>query len=835
LSTKSFSLTLLAVTDCIQYKGRINRHFKFGGPASSIDTACSSSAVAFNTACNSVWDGECTTAVVGGVNILAGSDNYNGLAAGHFLSPTGGCKTFDDAADGYCRAEGVASIVLKRLDHAEADNDNILGVVLSAATNYSADAASITRPHGPAQEELYTRVLDEAGLRPSDVDYVEMHGTGTQAGDGCEIMSVANVFASADPKERRDHPLFLSAVKPNVGHSEAASGITSIIKALLALREQKLPPHIGIKSSINRNFPDLKARNVIIPTEPTALPQMHPPRTTRRVLVNNFGAAGGNTAIIIEAPAKEQTTRRLRIDGRPEHIVNITAKSDISLKKNTENMIRYVDKNPDISLSDLSYTTTARRIQHPLRISVVASSVDGLKNSLLSLQQDENVKRAPTKASKIVFVFTGQGSVYCSLGKELFQTCSLFRSCLLSLDEVAKGHGVKSFLPVVDGTAGDAATLTATESQLAITAVQIALCQVWAAWGIEPGAVIGHSLGEYAALYASGVLTISDTIYLVAKRAELLETTCQPRTHAMLALKSDLKSARTIADETGLEIACINGPNDFVLSGPRMVTQETHNSLQSKGVRSSVLEIAYGFHSSQVDPILDPLEQIAQGVNFRNPRISVISPLLNTVVEKEGVFGPSYLRKHAREPVNFHGSIDTARNLGIIDENTVWLEIGPHSLCLGMVKATMSSNIRGAASLRKNEHSCTAISKAASALFCHGIDICWQEHHRCFAVDQKLLTLPNYAWEDKEYWMKYENDWILNKGLGTQAKTNILSHLTKGPNTTTVQRLLSEELKDEHLHLLFESDLSDPNLHASIMGHLVNGAGLCPAVRNPNI
>ena len=222
-------------------QGRINHQFKFGGPATNVDTACSSSLLALNMACNAIWVHMCDTAVAGGMNLLTGANDYEGLSAGHFLSQTGGCKTYDDAADGYCRGEAVGSIVVKRLDAAEFDNDNILAVILGCATNYSADSISITHPHGPTQEVLYRQVLNQAGLRPFDVDYIEMHGTGTQAGDAVEMSSVSNIFAPAAPARPADNPLHVGAVKANLGHGESASGVTALIKTLLVLREQKLP------------------------------------------------------------------------------------------------------------------------------------------------------------------------------------------------------------------------------------------------------------------------------------------------------------------------------------------------------------------------------------------------------------------------------------------------------------------------------------------------------------------------------------------------------------------------------------------------------------------
>lgn len=333
-----------------------------GGPSVSVDTACSSSAMALNIACTSIWSQECDTAVVGGMLLLGSPEMYAGLSKGHFISETGPCKTFDDSADGYCRGESVASIVIKRLDAAKADNDNILAVILGAGTNYSAYAASITQPHGPTQEMLYRKVLNQAGLDPFDIDYVEMHGTGTQLGDAIEMSSVSNIFAPVSPRRPIERPLHVGTVKPNIGHGESASGITSLIKALLILREERIPPHIGIKSGVlNHTFTDLQRRNVHIPLETAAFPRSQ--FRKRRLMVNNFGAAGGNSAFILEeGPIYEGHGV---LDSRPDHVISVTAKTAFSLQKNISNLIAHLEQYPQVSLSDLSYTTTARRVQHP--------------------------------------------------------------------------------------------------------------------------------------------------------------------------------------------------------------------------------------------------------------------------------------------------------------------------------------------------------------------------------------------------------------------------------------------------------------------------------------
>ncbi|KAL8787344.1 MAG: hypothetical protein Q9195_007803 [Heterodermia aff. obscurata] len=804
--------------------GRINRHFKFGGPATSLDTACSSGSVALNTACVSIWDGECDMAVVGGINIVTGSDNFVGLSAGGFLSSTGGCKTFDDAADGYCRADTVASVVIKRLDAAKADNDNILGIILSAATNYAADAVSITRPHSLTQESLYWKVLDQAGLRPLDIDYVEMHGTGTQAGDACEMESIANVFAPATQQRPKELPLYVNAIKANIGHGEAASGITSLMKSLLVLREQVIPPHIGVKGKLNRNFVDLAERNLRIPTNATALPIKE--GSKRRILVNNFGAAGGNTTIIVEEPDAVVRQEVLDLVDQPDQIVNVTAKTAHSLRTNVQRLLDFVDSNPDISLPDLSYTTTARRIQHPLRISVVGSALSDIRASLESSIREEF--EAPEKPSNLVFVFTGQGALYTSLARDLFESSSYFRSSIMRLNEIAKDYDFPSFLTAIDGTCHDISSLTATQTQLAITASQIALCRLWASLGVHPAIVVGHSLGEYASLCVSGVLSVSDTIYLVGKRAQLLEAACPRGTHAMLAVSASAQSVTQLHGSDNIEVACINGPNDTVLSGPLTEAEKGYRNLQAHGVKCKLLEMPYGFHSSQIEPMLEPFSKVAQGVAFNAPNIPIISPVLGTVIKDAGVIGPDYIRNQARQVVNFAGSIQFAQAQGLIDANSVWLEVGPHPLCLNMVRSTLGSKIRGVATLRRDENSWRSMAQAVSTIFTFGLQINWHDYNRDFEATRKLLVLPSYSFEDKNYWIEYQNDWLLAKeGVPPIPPPEISD---PGPATTTVQRLLSHEFtEDGSLCMLFESNLSDPNLHAAIVGHAVNGSGLCPA------
>ncbi|KAL9130124.1 MAG: hypothetical protein Q9217_001598 [Psora testacea] len=807
--------------------GRINHYFKFGGPAYSVDTACSSSLVALNMACNSVWSHECDTALAGGMNIVCGAANYAGLSEGHFLSETGGCKTYDNDADGYCRGEAVGSVVVKRLDAAEVDNDNILAVILSTATNYPDNSVSITHPYGPAQETLYRHVLNQAGIEPFDVGYIEMHGTGTQAGDAVEMSSVSNVFAPDSPRRPREQPLFVGAAKANFGHGEAASGITALIKTLLVLREQKIPPHVGIKGDINRTFPNLKERNLFIPRESTALPApaqrvgtRNGDRTVRRrVLVNNFSAAGGNTAVVMEeggTKRRDESHKDSRQDSRQDYVICISAKSKTALTNNIKNLIQYLEDHPQTSLSDLSYTTTARRIHYPIRSSVTASSIEQLQHRLTAELKNEDRKAAGS--CSIALAFTGQGALYTSLGRELYETCGQFRADLNRFDDITNDHGFTSFLPVIDGKVNSLDDLRPVQTQLAITAVQIALFRLWLSFGIHPAAVIGHSLGEYAALYAAGVISLSDTLYLVGIRASILESNCELKTHAMLAIHATLDAAKAalVATFNELEVACLNGPEDIVLSGAVHTIEDAAKKLKSHNIKSTILNVPFAFHSSQVDPILEPYKNVAQTIQFSKPKVPIISPLLRTVIKEEGVVNPSYLARHAREPVDFSSALQQCGAEGLDNAHRLWVEIGPHPICLAMIKSSLGTTLRGTATLRNNEAPWTTTSKSLSFLYQAGLDLAWSEYHRDHGSSHNLLTLPSYAFDNKNYWIEYKNNWLLNKS----SAPDTASVSKTGPATTTVQRLVSTDKRGDKISLVFETDLSDPAMHSTIIGHL---------------
>ncbi|KAI1380222.1 putative polyketide synthase [Hypoxylon crocopeplum] len=804
--------------------GRINYYFKFGGPSFNVDTACSSGLAAINAACSSLWSNEADTVIAGGLNIITDPDNYAGLGNGHFLSKTGQCKVWDKDADGYCRADGVGSVVIKRLEDAEADNDNILAVILSATTNHSAEAISITYPHAGAQKDNYTQVMHKAGVNPLDVSYVELHGTGTQAGDAVESESVSDVFAPLSPRRRPDQRLHLGAVKCNIGHGEAAAGIASLLKMLLIFQKNEIPPHIGIKTELNPTLPkDLDKRNVGLALSKTPWPKV--PGKPRHAIVNSFGAHGGNTTVLLEdAPERQKVGE----DERPAHVIAVSARSKDSLKANMRNLLTYLDENPDTDLGDLSYTTCNRRIHHPLRAATAVSSLGQLRKYLQStVEGGFEVRAVPLEPPPVVFTFTGQGAFYRGIGRELFEDFPYFRSQVLQLDHIVKRLGFPSVLPVIDGSIGDD-SCSPVVSQLSIVLIEIALAQFWTILGIQPDAVIGHSLGEYAALVVAGVISASDCFFLVGKRAEYLSQSCEEGSHVMLSVRTSADEVgKIVGDAVKYEVSCFNGHEDTVVSGSRDDIDTIRAALETKSIKCLQLDLPYAFHTAQIEPILDTFEKTASHISFKAPGIPVISPLLGSCIFDGKTINGNYLRRASREPVKFTDAIAAAQELGLVNDKTVWIDLGPHPVCGGLVR-NLIPEARVVSSFRRNEDNIATIAKSLALLHLAGLPVCWQEYFRPHERAHRLVPLKKYSWNEKNYWIPYFGAWTLDKA---RAKDGGISKLPSigGPSplrTSLVHQVLSEEIHETTGKLQILSDMQQPDFLAALHGHRMNNCGV---------
>ncbi|TGO36632.1 hypothetical protein BHYA_0119g00220 [Botrytis hyacinthi] len=802
--------------------GRINYHFGFSGPSYSVDTACSSSMAAINLAVTSLRAGDCDTVFAGGMNVMTNPDIFSGLSKGQFLSKTGSCKTYDDGADGYCRGDGVVTLILKRLDDAVADQDPILGVIAGIATNHSAEAVSITHPHAGAQKFLFQKVMDEARVDIRDVKYVEMHGTGTQAGDGVEMDSVSSIFAPSNNLRRRlDQPLFVGSVKSNVGHGEAVSGATALVKIMMMLKKSMIPPHCGIKTRINQTFPkDLKDRNLNMAFKPTPFPR--PTNGKRYVFMNNFSAAGGNTATLLEdAPIRQLEGS----DPRTSQVVIVSAKSLASFRNNVQKLLNWSRDQPSSCLPSLAYTTSARRYHYQYRIAVDAKDLQSVQNALSAYTEGPHAPVSNVKP-RVAFVFTGQGSHYLGMAKAFFCDIEQFRNDVEDFDQMAQAQGFPSFIGLIDGSITDLSVASPVMTQLAILCVEIAVAALWQSWGIEPSTVVGHSLGEYAALQVAGVISTHDAIALVGNRAQLLVSKCTAGSHGMLAVRAGFAAVEPYLSDIECERACINGPEETVFSGTVENMNRLKEVLSAQGFKNTMLNVPYAFHSAQVEPILDSFIQSAKPAVFHQPRIPVISTLLGNVVEDSGVFGPEYLARHCRESVDFLGGVNSAMNNGIIDEKTLFVEIGPHPICSNMVKAIIGTSAITVPSLSRNADAWTTTATSLATLFNSGLDFNWNEYHANFKSAHEVLDLPSYSYDEKVYWIDYRGNWCLTKG-----DTQMIAPAEVRPtfSTTTVQRILSEVVDEDNVNVVAESDLMEPKLRAAISGHLVHGQPLFPS------
>lgn len=774
-------------------------------------------------------------AVAGGMSVLTNPDGFAGLSNGHFLSKTANaCKTWDVNADGYCRADAVASIVLKRLEDAEADNDTILGVIISAATNHSAEAHSITHPHAGSQASLGRLVMSKACVDPLDVSYVEMHGTGTQAGDAEEIQSVTNVFAPATRGRSSKNPLYIGAVKSNVGHSESAAGVTALIKVLLMFQYSIIPRHVGIKTSLNPLFPkDLDQRNVRIPYEHTEWPRM--PGKKRIAVVNNFSAAGGNTTVALEdGPAQEDISCR---DPRSYYAISVSAKCRLSLKENIERLLKYLDNHPNVELADLAYTTTARRCHYNYRVACTGSSLEQIKKQLMvHLESVDIHKPIPsTGQPSVAFIFTGQGASYKSSNLDLFHQEPYFRSQILQLDSLAQRQRFPSFVPAIDGSHPIDHQHSVVVTHLALVCSEIALAKYWNSLGVKPDVVVGHSLGEYAGLYCAGVLSAADAIFLVGRRAGMLERRCASGSHKMVAVRASLSQIQESIEERPYEIACINGPKENVITGRAEEMDAIIPILQNSGYKCHSLDVAFAFHSSQTDAILDEFEETAKSsVVFQAPQIPIVSPLLGKVVFDDKTINANYLRRATRETVNLKTALETALNIGTVGEDTVWVEIGPHPVCVPFIRSTLPINI-AVPSLHRGEDNWTTMVQSLTALHCAGVIVRWNEFHSPFEKALRLLDLPTYAWNDKTYWIQYTGDWSLTKGnTFYDAYRNISNNKYSVPksnlSTSSVQMIVEETFAGLAGTVVMQSDVAQVDFRAATWGHKMNQCGVVTSV-----
>jgi malonyl CoA-acyl carrier protein transacylase len=718
--------------------GRISYALGLHGPSLAIDTACSSSLVAVHSACLHLRAGECRAALAGGVNIILSPEITMAFSRARMMAADGRCKTFDAAADGFVRAEGCGVVVLKRLSDAQADGDNILAVIRGAAVNQDGRSSGLTVPNGSAQEAVMRQALANARVEPSQIDYVEAHGTGTSLGDPIEAHALAAVLGAG---RDASHPLVVGSVKTNVGHLEAAAGVTGLIKVVLALQHEHIPPHLHFQT-MNPHI-DWKGLPVEIPVKGKDWKAGSRPRLAG---VSSFGFSGTNAHLIVEqAPPPQE--RQAAAPERGVHILALSALTESALSTLAERYAAHL-AHSDAALGDLCYTATAGRSHFAERAVYLAASREELRTKLIEGTALRGRARG-RGGLRIAFLFSGQGAQYAGMGRELYETEPVFRNALERCATALEGELSPGLLDVLYGDANDRLDDTR-YTQPALFAIEYALAELWRSWGVEPSVVLGHSIGEYAAACVAGLCSLEDAIGLVAMRGRLMGDLPKGEgAMAAILAPEDKVLAAVAAAGGGVSAAAFNGPENVVISGRVAEVERIAAGFAAEGVRVERLCVSHAFHSLLMEPIEQEFARRAAQVEFRTPRVALISSVTGRAAKAVELGDGDYWRRQVREPVRFREAIETLAGQGCDG----FVEIGPGSTLLGMGKNCAGGQERlWTPSIRRAKRDQQQMAESVAALYARGAEIDWDSYEA--GRGHRRLPLPTYPFERQRYWLE---------------------------------------------------------------------------------
>jgi thioester reductase-like protein len=722
--------------------GRLSYFLGLQGANFPVETACSSSLVALHLACQSLRVKECDLALVGGVHLMLAPVAFITLCKAQALAPDGRCKTFDRRADGYARGEGCGVVVLRRLSDAVARRDPIHAQILGSAVNHDGPSSGFTVPNGPAQKAVIQSALARARVEPAEVGYVEAHGTGTSLGDPIEVRALADTLGRRAGRAA-DQPLVLGSVKTNIGHLEPAAGIAGLIKAALALAREEIPPHVHFREP-NPMLP-LAEGPFEIPTAPRPWKR----GAQRRVAgVSSFGLSGTNAHVVLaEAPPEPPPARSVE---RPLHLLTLSARDGTALRELAGRYADFVERRPEIDVGDLCFTANAGRAHFKHRLAVTAAGSGDLMGPLRRFAAGEaggplqSTHASSRTRPKVVFLFTGQGSQMAGVGRSLYDHQPVFRRVLDRCAELLRPDLAEP-LPAVLFERGDLLQETA-YTQPCLFALEYALVELWRSWGIEPAAVIGHSLGEYVAACVAGVFTLEDGLKLVARRARWMQDL--PRDGEMAAVEADGdRLAELLRPHAGkLGIAAWNGPRSVVISGERERLRAVTGRLAAEGVRVRPLAVSHAFHSPLMAPVRDDLARLLATIPLRPPRLPLLANLTGEPAGDE-MATAEYWCRHLLEPVRFEASIRRTAELGY----RVFLEIGPQPTLLGLARRSWPQG-QGAwlPSLRPDREWETLVGSLA-ALYLQGAVIDWEGFDEGYWRHRR--ELPTYPFQRQSHWV----------------------------------------------------------------------------------
>ncbi|KIA75609.1 polyketide synthase [Aspergillus ustus] len=792
--------------------GRLSHYFGWSGPSITYDTACSSGLVAIHAAVNALKASECSMALAGGVNVITSPALYQNLAAASFLSPSGASKAFDEGADGYCRGEGAGLLVLKTLAQAQADGDPILAVIRGSAVMQGSNHTPIAVPSSDTQVALYRKALSMSGIEPLKVTYVEAHGTGTPVGDPIECNSIREVFGSHHRKNR----LFVGSVKDNVGHTESASGATGMIKTVLMMQKEVL-----LRQA---NFTKLNLKIAPLSPDCMEIPQQNQPWIAPRriAVVNNYGAAGSNAAMVVEQYKTRSTTNQasyLTASGWPFYL---SAKSFESLRAYSASLassLRDIQREHGATATmDLAYNLAGKQNrQFKFVHTFVASDINELARSLDPAKINGQRDALPQSERPVVLCIGGQNGTTVHLDYNFYHSSSLLQTHLDACDRACMELGLPSLFPSI---LSPESTEDLVKLHCMLFSVQYACAKSWIDSGLKVDTIIGHSFGQLTALVVAASLPLLDGLRLVSERARLIQEAWGHETGAMLSVQASVGTVtRFLEDDEHypaptVDIACVNGPEAVVLAGDTTSVSILEQRLQRAGLKTARLPNTHAFHSRLVDPILPRWREIVQSCHFEKPSIRIEACAENQ--DWSSFVSPEDVIQHSREPVYFHQAVTrVATRL----KDSVWVEAGSASPVVSLVRKSLGTNNSGdifqPLDLRGRD-ALSAFSRAICNLWAAGTRV----QHWCFHQNEyNWINLPPYSFEKTSHWLDYRPPAAI---VATSPRD------TPSPVVERPRELL--ELVETGIQgTTYRVDCAHPLFAHCTKGHAVLGQALCPA------
>ena len=711
------------------------------GPAVTIQTACSSALVAVHMACQNLLNGECDMALAGGVAIRSFRKSGYLYQEDLTFSPDGHCRSFDAEAKGTLFGSGAGIVVLKPLEDALADGDNLYAVIKgSAINNDGSQKVGYTAPSAEGQAAVILEAQAMAGVEPESISYIEAHGTATALGDPIEIAALTRVFRQATDKKGFCP---IGSVKSNFGHLDAAAGVAGLIKTVLALKNRKIPPSLHFKTP----NPNIDFANSPFYVN-TTLAEWESHGGPRIAGVSSFGIGGTNAHMVVEeAPVVEPETPAATVE-RPLHLLTLSAKNEPALRELAGTYAAWLKAHPEIPLADACFTAATSRSHFEHRLVLVAGSIGEAQERLRA--KNTLVGKASRETPKIAFLFTGQGSEYPDMGRQLFETQPLFRETIERCDTILRDHNVPLLdLLYPDGSNPDVRLSgDMTWLQPVLFSLEYALARLWTSWGVTPDVVMGHSIGEYVAACIAGVFSLEDGLKLVANRGRLMQSCPEGR---MLAVSVNEEKALEIIAPFGdaVSVATINAPDSVVLSGKPEAIEEILSGLADKEeIETKLLPIPRASHSPMMESVLAEFGEVAESVTYAKPEIPLCSNVTGAIVTDE-VTTPGYWVGHLRQPVRFAESATSLRE----QEIDAFLEIGPKPALLGMAGRCLpdDANVIWLPTLREGEEDWRQVLQSLGQWHMRGGAVNWKAFDEGYA--RRKVQLPTYPFQRQRYWI----------------------------------------------------------------------------------